>query len=291
MKVQSRRSARTLTSKTPRPKAGVASPSLRDRCRIRESFFWLRLGRGSPRRSPTGRPFAAGFGVKVGGVAVAPTRGPPGMKVRPPGPGRRNRWRRLASSTPAAGQRRAGAARPSAAPAPRRWAGSGGERPPRPGGCSVLAKSVQPAAPAGCGARPVQAPLSSGSLAPLAMRFPDSCPPDTCPELRIGWRDPVARVVVAELAGSPGDARRPVETMARSGRREASRDLLLAEHLAREVTAAGLRRLLRCETRDTRVASDFCFERPSLSPRGTGPETGRQLPPGFCSSLGRRRPI
>ncbi len=105
------------------------------------------------------------------------------MKERPPGPGRRNRGRRLASSTPADGKGWAGAARPGAGhprlddPSPQ-LASSGGEaaaseraRDSWPGRCSRLRRLVAVRGPRLC----VRAGLSSGSLAPLAKALPDSC--------------------------------------------------------------------------------------------------------------------
>lgn len=138
----------------------VTHTSRRDRCRTREPFFWSRQGPEPPRRSPTGRLFAAGFGVRAWGCGGRADSGPSWMKVRSPGPGRRNRGWRLASSTPATRQDWAGArsARRGATRSSTTLAAAGqnrsARRPPRSGRGASWPGSVQSAAPPGCGARP-----------------------------------------------------------------------------------------------------------------------------------------
>ncbi len=121
MKARLRRSARTFLEKPPTGKAlsslGCAHFAPREVPDPKVFSLVTTPTRVSPPK-PAGSLSPQASGSELIGVAVAPTRGPLGMKERPPGPGRRNRGRRLASSTPADGKGGRGPLGQAQAPAP-----------------------------------------------------------------------------------------------------------------------------------------------------------------------------
>ncbi len=162
MRARLRRSARTFLEKPPTGKArsslGCAHFAPREVPNPRVFFLVTSPAKVSPPK-PAGRPFAAGFGVRVDRRGGRADSRPSYHEKAGPGLGRRNRGRRLASSTPADGKRWAGAARPGAGHPllgnPLAAAGKIGRRGDRLGaGEGLMARSVQSAAPPGCDARP-----------------------------------------------------------------------------------------------------------------------------------------